>query len=164
MKRLWTIVALYAAAQVGAGFVFRRRRRRYAGIRRHFLVTQGGSQVRPTGEELRDAVVSVFMGGLILDMRSTQLVMRPARLDLLCVMGGVELVVPEDWRIQVDVDPAMGGVQDRREATIEPGRPVDLMISGRLVMGGLDITSTPPERLKSGGKAAGGAKARQGVG
>jgi hypothetical protein len=69
MGRLLTIVLVCAAAQTGAAYLFRRQRRRYAGDRRHILVVQGGSQLRPSGDEISDTVVSVMMGGVVLDLR-----------------------------------------------------------------------------------------------
>ncbi len=143
MKRILTFAVLSAAAHVGAGYLFRRRRRRHAGTRTHFLVTQGGVNVRPTGEEIADAVVSVLMDGAVLDLRDAELAERPARIDLLCVLGGVELVVPKEWRLRVDVEPVLGGVRDRRTREFDPERSVDLTISGRVLMGGLDISATP---------------------
>lgn len=146
MKRLLKALLVFTAAHAAAGLVFRKRRRLYAGERKHFLVTQGGAQVRPTPNELRDAVISVMMGGLRLDLREVKLDVRPAHLDVLAVMGGVELLVPEDWRVQSDVEAVMGGVEDAREGPADPDRPVDLSLRGRVIMGGLEITSPPPAK------------------
>lgn len=144
MKRLATLFLALTAAHVAGGFVFRRKRRLHAGDRKHFLVTQGGVHVRPTADEIRDAVVSVMAGGLLLDLREIRLEERPARLDVLAIMGGVQLVVPEDWRVQADMEAVMGGVEDRRQETVGAERAVDLVLRGRVVMGGLEITATPP--------------------
>jgi hypothetical protein len=139
MRRIVTVVVVWAAAHTAAAWLFRRQRTRYAGGRRHVMVVQGGAELRLTGEEIRDAVVSVLMGGVTLDLRDAQLARRPAHLDILTVMGGTELVVPEDWRVQVDLDTMMGGVTDERTGRIDPARPVDLVLSGRVVMGGVEI-------------------------
>jgi hypothetical protein len=61
-------------------------------------------------------------------------------------MGGVEVLVPEDWKVQLDVQPTMGGVQDRRTGTIAPDRPVDLVLTGRVVMGGIDVGHELPKK------------------
>jgi hypothetical protein len=144
MGRLLKIAILGIAAHAGAAYLFRQQRTRYAGRRRHFVVVQGGAQLRPTGDEIQDAVVSVMMGGLVLDLRETELSRNPARLDILALMGGVELVIPESWKVSIDVHPTMGGIRDARAGRIDPERPVDLVLSGRVVMGGLDLSSTMP--------------------
>jgi hypothetical protein len=144
MGRMLKIAILGIAAHAGAAYLFHQQRARHAGHRRHFLVVQGGAQLRPTGDEIQDAVVSVMMGGLVLDLRETDLSRRPARLDILALMGGLELVIPESWKVSIDVHPTMGGIRDARTGRIDPERPVDLVLSGRVVMGGLDISSKMP--------------------
>jgi hypothetical protein len=145
MRRLLTIVIACAAVQTGATYLFQRQRKRYAGDRRHILVTQGGSQLRPSGDEISDVVVSVMMGGVVLDLRDTELAQRPAHLDVLSIMGGVQLVVPRDWKVRIDVEPTMAGIHDGRTGRIDSGEP-DMVVSGRLVMSGLDISSELPGR------------------
>jgi hypothetical protein len=144
MRRLLTIVIACAAAQTGAAYLFRRQRKRYAGDRRHILVTQGGSQLRPSGDEIGDAVVSVMMGGVLLDLRESQLTDRPAHLDILSIMGGVQLVVPGDWKVRIAVESTMAGIHDGRTGTVDPERQPDIVLSGRVVMSGLDISSEMP--------------------
>jgi hypothetical protein len=146
MRRLLTIVIACAAAQTGAAYLFQRQRKRYAGGRRHILVTQGGSQLRPSGDEISDVVVSVMMGGVVLDLRDTELAQRPAHLDVLSIMGGVQLVVPRDWKVRIDVEPTMAGIHDGRTGRIDSERKPDLVVSGRLVMSGLEISSEIPGR------------------
>jgi hypothetical protein len=146
MRRILTVVIAWAAAHTAAAYLFRQQRTRYAGGRKHLLVVQGGAELRPTGDEISDAVVSVLMGGLVLDLRQAQLTRRPARLDVLSIMGGVELVVPEDWVVRTDVETTMAGVRDRRAARMDPERPLDLIVSGRVVMSGLEIISEMPGR------------------
>jgi hypothetical protein len=142
--RLATIAVAAATAHMTAAYFFRQQRRRYAGNRRHILVVQGGTELRPTAEEIDDLVVSVMMGGVVLDLRHTTLTQRPAHVDLLAVMGGVVLVVPDDWTVRLEVEPTMGGMRDGRTGRDEGDRPVDLVVSGRVVMGGLDVASKVP--------------------
>jgi len=149
LARIVAVVAVWAGVNALGGYLFRRSRRRHAGFRRHFLVTQGGSEVRPTGEEIQDAVVSVMMGGAVLDLRDASPPRRPARLDVMIVMGGVQLLVPEDWRVQIEVEALMGGIQDARDGQADQDRPVDLVLEGRVVFGGLDISSRT-KRLREG--------------
>ena len=150
MKRLSQLLIGLTVLQLALALWFRRSRNRIAGARNHFRVIWGGSSLRPSGEEIADSVVSVLKGGLVLDLRGTGLTDPPARLDVSVIMGGLMLVVPDDWNVRVDVQPLMAGVQDERRSTIDPARPVDLVVSGHVVMGGLDIASElPQERGKT---------------
>lgn len=141
LRRLAALVGLGAAAHLALVLAFRRQRSRYAGQRRHVLVTAGGQRLRLAGDEAGDAVVSVLMGGAILDLRNAALRNGPARLDLLVLMGGVSLLVPRHWKLAIGVEALMGGVADLRAGSDEDtDRPPDLVLCGRVVMGGLEIT------------------------
>lgn len=143
LRKLLALAVLGAAAQAAATALFRRQRQRHAGARRHFLVTQGGLQLRPSAQELDGAVVSVMMGGVQLDLRQAAPAQRPLRLEVLALMGGVQLVVPQDWNVGIDVEAAMGGVRDGRAPGAVSGALPDLLVSGRVVMGGLEVTDRP---------------------
>jgi predicted membrane protein len=59
-------------------------------------------------------------GGVDLDLRGANLDPTGATLLVQTYCGGVQVQIPEDWRIQLEVDSKMGGV----EATVTP--PDDL--------------------------------------
>jgi hypothetical protein len=144
VRRVVAVVALGTAAQMAAVAWFRRQRRRYAGERRHILVTQGGVWLRPTADEIHDTVVSVMMGGLTVDLRSAGARSGPIHLDAFVLMGGLEVIVPKDWHVRVEaVQVAMGGAIDERDGLGDAGRPADLVLTGRVVMGGLQVLDEP---------------------
>jgi hypothetical protein len=155
LSRIFAVVAFWAGVNAFGAYAFRRSRRAAAGSRRHFLVTQGGLEIEAEGEEVQDAVVSVMMGGAVLDLREAVPPVPPVRLDVMVIMGGVQLIVPEEWKVQVDVKPMMGGVQDGRHGTRDRDRPVDLVLTGRVALGGLELVSRgrrdrKPVRLAAG--------------
>jgi hypothetical protein len=143
MNRLVKLAILSGTAKLAAAYAFRRQRIRHAGDRRHFLVSMGGSAVRAS-DALDDAVASVMMGGLMLDLRQARPTKQPVRLEVLAIMGGVQLIVPEDWNVRIDVEAVMGGIRDGRAAGAESERPLDLLVSGTVLMGGLEIASRLP--------------------
>ena len=80
------------------------------------------------------------MGGSQMDLTNANL-NAPALIDIFVLMGGVELRIPKEWNVQVDVLPIMGGVEDK--ITTYPDHVVNpaqrLVITGNIVMGGLEI-------------------------
>lgn len=56
-------------------------------------------------------------------------------------MGGLELRVPKEWNVMIDVLPIMGGVED--QITKFPDSVVNkekkFYLSGNVVMGGVEI-------------------------
>ncbi len=140
-RHLAAAAAISAVAHAAWVYVLRRERIRLAGDRRHVLVTQGGQRLRLSASETDDAVVSVLMGGAELDLSDRGSRPAPARIDLLIVMGGVQLIVPEDWIVRVEVEALMGGVSDDRPGRAGQEGDADLVIRGRVLMGGLEVRS-----------------------
>lgn len=144
MRRLATIAIGITAAHATAAVVFRQRRRRYAGTRRHILVIQGGMELRLSGDEIEDLVVSVLMGGVLLDLRAANLTRRPAHVDVMAVMGGVMLVVPEGWKVRFEGEAMMGGVRYVTKPGVDGEPEPDLVVFARVVMAGLHVTNRMP--------------------
>jgi hypothetical protein len=147
LRHLVISTAAIGAAHAAAIYLFRSTRTRYAGSRRHVLVTQGGTQLRASHREMDDAVVSVLMGGALLDYRQADFDHRPERIDALVIMGGLQVVVPPGWNVRVEADVTMGGIRDMRPDPPDGGRPADLVITGQVVMGGLEIRGELPAVL-----------------
>ncbi len=80
----------------------------------------GGVDRGSTATALRLGVVSVFCGGVDLDLRDATLAPEGATLDLSATWGGIDIVVPPAWKVVVD---------------------------GRSLLGGFDADVTPPEDL-----------------
>ena len=80
-----------------------------------------GSQSRNRSEHFRHANVSAVLGGATLDMREAHL--DPgASVDALAVFGGVDVIVPEGWRVQLGGLPIFGGYEDKTREDRAPGR------------------------------------------
>jgi hypothetical protein len=141
LRRILSVVVVWSVLQWVGILVFRKLREGAAEGRRHFLLTQGGSEFRPVGDDLKDSMVSVLMGGMVLDLRSVRLKSRPVVLDTLVIMGGLQVVVPSGWHVRLDVQPIMGGARDRRAMAAGPVKQPDIVLTGRVVMGGIDVAS-----------------------
>lgn len=84
---------------------------------------------------------TAVMGGFEIDL--SEAVIEPgetAVLDVLAVMGGGAIVVPEHWDVENRVTPFMGGVSVKPGATDPSGAPRPcLKVVGLAVMGGFEI-------------------------
>lgn len=84
-------------------------------------------------------LVNVF-GGSHIDLTQTKLDEGKNTLEMVCVFGGVELIVPSDWVIHIEVASVLGGFADKRvinSVVSEPGK--ELYIKGVVVFGGGEI-------------------------
>ena len=144
LRRFAIATAAVGAGHAAAVYLFRSQRARYAGNRRHVLVTHGGTHIRASASEMDDAVISVLMGGALVDLRHGDPDPRPIRLDVLAVMGGIQVVVPSAWNVRVEADVTMGGIRDLRSGVSDAQRPADIVITGRILMGGLEMLDEVP--------------------
>jgi len=92
--------------------------------------------------------ITVFMGGVHLDLRDAKLAPGgEAVLDLFAVIGGCELRLPADWVVSAPVVAILGGIEDKRIApppavfdeAAAAAAPPRLVIRGTVLMGGVTI-------------------------
>ena len=80
------------------------------------------------------------MGGAQIDLTEADLAEKSG-LNVFILMGGLELRVPKEWNVQIDVLPIMGGVED--QITKFPDSVVNkdkrFYLTGNVVMGGVEI-------------------------
>lgn len=103
-------------------------------------VSRTGSWVVP-----RELKVFAFMGGAELDLREAKFAPGVTEIDVACVMGGIEILVPRGVRVEVLGGAFMGGfVADAGDTgALDPAQPV-LRVSGFVVMGGVDVNVKKP--------------------
>ena len=61
-----------------------------------------------------------------------------AEVEVLVVMGGLEVIVPDDWTVINDVQAVMGAVEDDRKSVAPVGTST-LRLKGFVMMGGVEI-------------------------
>jgi predicted membrane protein len=79
-------------------------------------------------------------GATILDLRRTTLEAAETYIDIKCVFGGMEILVPNEWIVINDLKPAFGGTEDEREIEKEQlNHAHKLILRGKLTFGGIEI-------------------------
>jgi hypothetical protein len=108
------------------------------------LAVMGGAERRGVWTPPRQLNVLAVMGGVELDFREARLSPGVTELNVLALMGGVEILVPPGVRVESAVIPIMGGVNSRGVgSTAGPGAPV-LRLRGLALMGGIDVRERLP--------------------
>ena len=99
-----------------------------------------GSSKRFLTKEFVGGKINCIMGGSEVNLTEADLVNNSV-LRVFVLMGGIELRVPKEWNIQLDVMPIAGGVDDK--ITKYPDNVVNpdkrLILTGYVVMGGIEI-------------------------
>ncbi len=80
--------------------------------------------------------IVAFMGGCFMDLTQADIHHGPAVIEMLILMGGVEMRIPDGWEVVGDVLPFMGGI-DVKTRSKRTGR--QLVLRGFVMMGGVDV-------------------------
>lgn len=103
----------------------------------HSFAMMAGVRWQSTSHDFRGGDANAIMGGVVLDLRNTQI--RPGQdvvIDVLAIMGGVEVFVPQGWKIVANVLPIMGGFEDN---TLAGGTGPQLTVRGTVIMGAIEM-------------------------
>jgi hypothetical protein len=100
----------------------------------------GGRDQRVASRAFRGGDLTVLFGGLDLDLRDAEPAERPVRVGVTAAFGGVEIAVPRDWNVRMDVVPILGGAEDERRREPRDHDDLDLVVEGFVAFGGVSVT------------------------
>jgi predicted membrane protein len=99
----------------------------------------GGHEVSSRSRSFKGGSATALFGGVELDLRQAQLDPEGARLDVSALFGGVDILVPRGWRVQVQGTPIFGGVENKAEGeAVEVDSP-ELVVDALAIFGGVDV-------------------------
>jgi predicted membrane protein len=99
----------------------------------------GGSENQIASKQFRGGRVYAVFGSNDIDLRGATLADEGARITAINIFGGIKLLVPEDWVVNVQTRAVFGGVTSKRGV---PASPVgQLTLSGLSLFGGVEIKS-----------------------
>jgi len=97
-----------------------------------------GSTLKNASQDFRGGDLSAVMGGVDLDLRGARTTTPQVVIDVFAWWGGIEIVVPRNWRVVGEVLPLMGAFEDNSKP--DEGEPVTtLVIRGAAIMGGIEV-------------------------
>lgn len=104
----------------------------------NFFTAFSGLKKKITSQDFKNGEMTVMFGGVELDFHDAQINQTPAGIQTTVMFGGAEIFVPADWDVRNNVVAIFGGVDNKRRETPVKDTP-DLVISGTVLFGGLDI-------------------------
>jgi len=109
------------------------------GSRGDRLVMFGATKIKERSEHFTHTDVSAIFGGATLDLREAH-IDREATVDALALFGGVDVLVPQGWRVSVAGTPILGGFEDKTETPTElPSDAPVLNVRATAIFGGVDV-------------------------
>jgi predicted membrane protein len=140
--RLWDLWPLIIVA-IGISMIWRvyGRGAEVAGPAESFVkstVIVGGAKRLTSSKEFRGGELTAVMGGVHLDLRGAQIEGQEALIDLFAFWGGIEVLVPREWAVDVRVTPFLGGIEDKTQHPSD-ATAKRLILRGTVVMGGAEL-------------------------
>lgn len=86
----------------------------------------------------RGGDLTAIMGGCEIDLRRAKIQGEPPTLRVFAFWGGIDVIVPEEWKVDFRVFPFMGGAADET-ATPESSSAPTLVVKGMAIMGGVEF-------------------------
>lgn len=105
------------------------------------VVIFGGVERRISSPSYLGGNVTVLFGGATLDLRGSALSAGTNVLNIQTVFGGVDLILPEGWTVEIKGIPIFGGIEDQRKKQVGAAgdNQPKLRINALVLFGGIDI-------------------------
>ena len=144
---LWPVAIIAAGAMmIWGSFKARRFKANIAGGVNAMNATSvfGGVERRVGVKDFKYGSVSAVFGGVELDFRDAEMEGEEAVMDINVIFGGVEVRVPDHWRVEARNQTLFGGYTDTTRGTGNaPGGTVTgnktLVITGQVLFGGIEV-------------------------
>ncbi|KAA3609754.1 MAG: hypothetical protein D8M58_09090 [Calditrichaeota bacterium] len=105
----------------------------------------GGGDHKFTSQTLTGGKVTAIMGGGTIDLRQASCEGEDLVIEAFAFWGGVEIIVPFHWQVNIQASPIMGAVENNTTSPagiegIEVNlAPKNLIIKGSAIMGGVEV-------------------------
>lgn len=96
-----------------------------------------GHIIKSQSDDYQGGRASTVMGGVKVDLSEAKIT-KEATFDVFAFMGGIEMIVPENWVVENRVMAIMGGIENKALTAKDKNAP-RLILTGQAIMGGVDI-------------------------
>lgn len=101
-----------------------------------------GQNLISTADPFYGGKIMAMFGGVMLDLRKVTPAPTGIYLDLAIVMGGMQVIVPEGWRVKLDGNLIAGGFSDETRTSANEDVPT-VTLTGFVLMGGVSAATKP---------------------
>lgn len=102
----------------------------------------GGGELNVVSQNFKGGKLVNVFGGSKINLMNSQLAPGRVEIEVVCVFGGFQLLVPSDWIVKSEVTSIFGGISDKRLTNHnfdeENGQKI-LILKGVAIFGGGDI-------------------------
>jgi len=141
LLRLLGAVVLLNVAVIAGALVARKRLPTYGDQDSDsfaLVAAMDGVDFSSKAEALREGSGTAVAGGIEIDLTEAHLADR-AVLDLTAVMGGIDVVVPADWRVEMSSNVFMGGIDNFTDPDATRDDAPLLLVDAKAYLGGIAV-------------------------
>lgn len=102
-----------------------------------FVIFSGLKELNQS-KSFKGGNATAIFGGSDIDLRGAELYNREAYLDLTAIFGGIDVFVPQSWRVEMSGVPIFGGWSNKTMINTDPNAPV-LKIKCFVAFGGIEV-------------------------
>jgi hypothetical protein len=103
----------------------------------------GGITTRSRSQALRGGEASAVLGGVELDLRQAVPAGERVVVDAFAFLGGIDLIVPPNWKLEIEAMPIVGAIQDERAVDAAQEYRATMVLRGAVILGGLVLRDEP---------------------
>lgn len=103
------------------------------------LAVFGSARVGSSSKSFRRGSATAVFGGVTVDLTEAEPDARGARLGVTAILGGVDVIVPHGWLVEMRGLPLLGGWDDTTDRTNLPSDGPRLDITALVVLGGVEV-------------------------
>jgi predicted membrane protein len=105
------------------------------------FAVMGGVHRVVESSDFRGGEATAIMGAVELDLRGSTIATSPAVIDVFALWGGIEIMVPPEWKVDVKAMPILGAFENKARSSVrDSSAPTqELVIRGTALMGGVEI-------------------------
>jgi predicted membrane protein len=104
-----------------------------------------GFETNITSQNFKGGEIGSIFGGSEIDLRQAKLHNNKAKLEVYAIFGGVDIIVPENWKVKVKGAPIFGGVDNKtnHDSSLDQENTPLIIIDAYAIFGGIDIKNLP---------------------
>jgi predicted membrane protein len=104
-----------------------------------YLAVMGGAKDAVKSKDFQGGSIMAIMGGAEIDLVGANISGKEASLEIISVMGGVDLKLPLDWEVKITGVPILGGWDNATTNQVSVPKTKILNIAITSIMGGVSI-------------------------
>jgi hypothetical protein len=113
------------------------------------VAAMDGVSFTSKADPFRSGSATAVAGGIEIDLtRATCL--ETATLDLTALAGGIDVEVPDDWRVEMRPQVVLGGTDNRTDPDAAGEDAPVLVVDARAYLGGISVRAKSRQEMRSG--------------